>query len=75
MQFSMSLDQAAIATGIGKTKLYEAINQGRLVAKKFGKKTIILQDDLKSFLFELECYQRGSGVEKAKSGRPRNKSF
>lgn len=57
MQLSLSVDEVSKATGIGKTKVYEAINSGQLQAKKFGKKTLVLKNDLESFLAELSNYQ------------------
>jgi excisionase family DNA binding protein len=38
---------------IGRTKIYEAINGGQLVARKMGRKTLILRSDLHRFLSEL----------------------
>ena len=56
MQLSLSIEEVCTATGIGRTKIYEAINQGLLLAKKYGKRTIILKDDLDNFLSNLESY-------------------
>ena len=56
MQMSLSIEEAKKATGFGRTKLYEAINQGLLPAKKYGKRTIILKRDLEKFLDGLETY-------------------
>jgi len=56
MQISMSIEDVRAVTGIGRTKIYQAINSGKLKAKKFGKKTIILRDDLELFLNSLETY-------------------
>lgn len=56
MQLSLSIEEAKKATGFGRTKLYEAINQGLLPAKKYGKRTVILKKDLEEFLSELEPY-------------------
>ena len=39
--------------GIGRTKLYEAIGAGQLEARKYGKRTLILRDDLRRFLTSL----------------------
>ena len=55
-QISLSIEEARAVTGIGKTKLYAAINAGQLKARKFGKRTLILRDDLNAFLASLECY-------------------
>ena len=56
MQLSFSIEEASATTGIGRTKLYEAINSGALRARKLGKRTIILKEDLDSFLAELASY-------------------
>lgn len=55
-QISFSVEEAKDLTGIGRTKLYQAINSGALKARKFGKRTIILRDDLNAFLVSLESY-------------------
>ena len=56
MQLSFSINEVCASTGIGRTKLYEAINNGCLPAKKYGKRTIILKNDLETFLSGLESY-------------------
>lgn len=52
----MTIEEAQTATGIGRTKIYEAINSGALKARKFGKRTLILKSDLEEFLRNLESY-------------------
>lgn len=37
-----SVDDAAKALGIGRTKLYELVAEGRLKALKIGRRTLIL---------------------------------
>ncbi len=56
MQISMTIEEACSAIGLGRTKLYEAINSGALKAKKYGKRTIILKCDIEAFLSQLEPY-------------------
>jgi excisionase family DNA binding protein len=56
MQQALSIEETRAVTGIGRTKLYEAINSGELRARKLGKRTLILQSDLESFLSKLEDY-------------------
>ncbi len=53
MQLSYSIKEICSLTGIGQTKIYEAINEGNLMAKKYGRRTIILKDDLETFLKNL----------------------
>ncbi|MCB9978228.1 MAG: helix-turn-helix domain-containing protein [Rhodospirillales bacterium] len=55
-QLSYSIDEVCAVTGIGKTKIYQLINSGALKARKLGKRTIILKDDLDVFLASLETY-------------------
>lgn len=56
MRLSYSIDDVCVSTGIGRTKVYEAINNGLLHAKKYGNKTIILKSDLEDFLNDLDNY-------------------
>lgn len=41
------------AYGIGRTAAYELISEGRLQAKKFGKRTLIMEDSAKAWLASL----------------------
>ena len=38
---------------VGRTKIYEEINAGRLTARKMGKRTIILREDFEEWLRNL----------------------
>jgi len=49
----LSVLEACRVAGLGRTKVYEAIGDGRLKARKFGKRTIILRTDLQQFLINL----------------------
>jgi excisionase family DNA binding protein len=49
----LSVTEACSVAGIGRTKIYEAISTGKLKARKFGKRTIILRTDLQDFLTQL----------------------
>lgn len=57
MHLSFSIEEACKVTGLGRTKLYEAINKGLLPAKKYGKRTIILKEDIEEFLANLDSYE------------------
>jgi excisionase family DNA binding protein len=46
----LSVAEACAIAGIGRTKIYEAIKEGSLRARKYGKRCIILRDDLRTFL-------------------------
>jgi hypothetical protein len=49
----LTLSEASIVSGIGRTKLYEAIADGKLTARKYGSRTIVLRGDLLRFLGSL----------------------
>ena len=49
-RLSVSPEEASALTGIGLTSIREAISSGLLKAKKHGRRTIILPDDLKVWL-------------------------
>jgi excisionase family DNA binding protein len=49
----LSVNEACAVAGISRTKLYQAIAEGTLLARKFGKRRIILRNDLRQFLNSL----------------------
>jgi hypothetical protein len=49
----LTLAEASIVSGIGRTKLYEAIAGGQLTARKYGSRTIVLRGELLRFLTSL----------------------
>ena len=56
MKLSLSIEDTQAATGLGRTKLYSLINSGAIKARKIGRRTIIIKDDLEDFLSNLEEY-------------------
>jgi len=52
-QEALSIAEASNVSGLGRTKIYEAIGAGSLKARKCGKRTLILPDDLREFLTNL----------------------
>ncbi len=56
MQMSFSIDEVQASTGIGRTKIYQAINSGHLKARKIGRRTVVLKNDLEAFLSNLQSY-------------------
>ena len=49
----LTLAEASIVSGIGRTKLYQAIADGQLTARKYGSRTIVLRAELLRFLTSL----------------------
>jgi excisionase family DNA binding protein len=49
----LSIAEACAVAGIGRTKIYQAITDGSLKARKCGKRTLILRDELRNFLASL----------------------
>ena len=49
-RLSVSPEESSALTGIGLTSIREAISSGDLKAKKHGRRTIILPDDLRGWL-------------------------
>jgi excisionase family DNA binding protein len=45
-----SIAETCALTGIGRDAVYAAIRDGRLVARKLGRRTVITDDDLRQFL-------------------------
>ena len=56
-KLAYSIAEANKAAPVGRTGVYEALKDGRLKARKNGKRTIILADDLLAFLQSLPEYQ------------------
>jgi excisionase family DNA binding protein len=52
-RLALSVHDVARLTGLGRTTIYAAINVGDLVARKSGRRTIILTADLEVFLNKL----------------------
>jgi excisionase family DNA binding protein len=48
-----SIEDAARITSCGRTSIYAAIKEGALKARKFGRRTVILDEDLRDWLASL----------------------
>jgi excisionase family DNA binding protein len=49
-KMAFSVDEAAMRAGLGRDRIYAAIRDGELIAKKFGRRTLITADALRRFL-------------------------
>ncbi|WP_419952255.1 helix-turn-helix domain-containing protein [Methylobacterium sp.] len=63
---ALSVPEACAASGLGTTFLYAAMARGELRARKAGRRTIIMRDDLRDFLGSLPAFQsEASGARPA----------
>jgi len=58
MRVAYSLTEASEATSLGRSTIEEAVSKGRLPARKFGARTLILASDLQAFLESLPTPKR-----------------
>jgi excisionase family DNA binding protein len=52
-RIAFTIEQAVEVSGIGRTTLYAQIRDGHLIARKIGRRTIIMASDLLAFLESL----------------------
>ncbi len=70
-QLALTVAEACAAARIGRTTLYEAIKSGDLVAAKYGRKTLIRVEDLRSWLERLPTIGALAPVGAGKASRER----
>ena len=61
LKLGLSIDETCKASTLGRTKIYEAIGSGKLIAKKAGTRTIILPKHLEAYLESLPAADFASG--------------
>jgi excisionase family DNA binding protein len=49
-KFALTVDEFAALSGLGRSKLYVAMRDGLLQARKFGRRTVILREEGQRFL-------------------------
>jgi len=49
-RMALSIAEAAVEAGVARDKVYEAIREDRLEARKWGRRTLITYDALQRFL-------------------------
>ena len=50
VKLALTVQEAAAATGVGRTTIFEEIRRNQLIARKIGRRTVILQEDLDAWL-------------------------
>ena len=61
LRLGLSIDESCKVSNIGRTKIYQAIGSGELIAKKCGSRTIILPKHLEAYLESLPVADFASG--------------
>jgi hypothetical protein len=57
-----SIDDVVALSSVGRTLVFAEIKAGRLIARKCGRRTIILRSDLHRWLKSLSCSQGTDGA-------------
>jgi excisionase family DNA binding protein len=57
-RLGLSPDEAATSAGVSRTRIFEAIRDGTLTARKAGKQTIIEVDELRRWVRSLPTRRR-----------------
>ncbi len=57
---ALTVKEACATARIGRTTLYGAIRRGDLVARKLGKKTLILEADVRRWIEQLPTIPRSA---------------
>jgi excisionase family DNA binding protein len=60
---ALSIREACAAANVGRTTLYAAIKDGNLAARKIGRRSIVLTDDLARWLRSLPAIAPSGGAD------------
>jgi excisionase family DNA binding protein len=56
-KMAFSVSEAAMRTGLGRDAIYSAVREGKLEAKKMGRRTLVTADALRRYLDSLPSLQ------------------
>jgi excisionase family DNA binding protein len=74
-QLALTVAEACAAARVGKTVLYQAIASGELIARKRGRRTLVLPADLRDWITRLPTFDsrpaNRTDVKRAKRLRAR----
>lgn len=57
---TVTIPEAVKATGLSRSRLYEAMKDGTLTARKAGRRTLIAYTDLEAYLAGLPPFRAGA---------------
>ena len=58
-KIAVTLPEASQLSGIGRSSLYKLFNEGKLIPRKAGKRTLILVKELEAYVTSLPVGGRG----------------
>lgn len=61
--FAYSVEEAAKIAGLSRSSIYLALGDGRLTARKAGRRTIICPEDLQKFVRDLPLFGDNKSAE------------
>jgi excisionase family DNA binding protein len=56
-KLGLTIAESCALAGVGRTSIYAAIGEGELRARKHGRRTIVLRDDLRRWLESLPALE------------------
>ena len=65
MELAVSIEEAARRAGVGRTTIYEAVNDGKLVIRKSGRRSLVLVDELQNWLSSLPRAEQKASTPEA----------
>ncbi|WP_298283649.1 hypothetical protein [Acidocella sp.] len=60
-EFALTVENAVKASGLARSRIYLLLGEGKLEAKKAGKRTLIMADSLRRYLESLPPAEIGTG--------------
>jgi excisionase family DNA binding protein len=63
-KLALTINEAVAVCPFGRSLLYEEIRNGRLPARKIGRRTFILRSDLERFLAEMPVISSRKGTRR-----------
>jgi excisionase family DNA binding protein len=63
-QLALTVAEVCIVARVGKTVLYQAISSGALRARKRGRRTLLLPDDLREWVDHLPPLETSAPIHK-----------
>lgn len=52
---ALTIEDAVKVSGLARSRIYELMGKGELVARKAGRRTLIMGDSLRAYLENLPC--------------------